>query len=491
MQNSTPTATLQIKQISPTGEVLNVVTCPHARITVLRAHAPQDLEPYQRIFASVPGKERFTLYYNEELFDLSQATLIGYGEDYRKISGSIQEYLSQQGISETLSNSILHSFDLEDQAGMQFDQLTPCQAQRTRIVAAAYGKPRIIILKNPFQPLAFEWRERIAELLLRLAKKKKTLVLLTSLLHRPDCWIDNETILRVQVGQSTQRTIGFGSQASEYQELIEKLKQDLKQSSEAIVSAPEAPAAAQPLKQLNEFIKTLAPGLLTLRLQMAQRRKLWLSALGVLCLAMLVSISLLAKPDVVKEELARVTTPVSTRTTTKKHRTPHTVKAPESIAPKNIEVAPAAPLESIPALPAQDTTAQVKALEPHPVSPNIPAILIGYPVEIQKSILQAVYQPRIKNLPASSPAKFSEDTRGFLEDLRFASSNSTPAEGNHQPPPPAFIAPGGHNPDFSPESMLPGYKDMTLEERRQFLREQFKTAIDRATVPADAYREQP
>jgi ABC-type taurine transport system ATPase subunit len=237
---------LQLKLLSASGELLNVVNASAGRLTVLRSFTPSQLEPYRRAIAGIPGPERIAVTLNGNEFVPEDHILIGFGENTRGIPGTVSEHLVTHGVNSKAVAGLLMSYGLAELAGAPFVKLTACETQRCRLLAATQQFEKSVILNNPFEPLASEWRERFAELILQYVRNTTMPVLVTSMSYRPECFINNELIQRVQVGENDQRTIGFGSGPSEYDELIQKVRSKKLTPEDAESVFPSAPPQKAP-----------------------------------------------------------------------------------------------------------------------------------------------------------------------------------------------------------------------------------------------------
>jgi hypothetical protein len=94
-----------------------------------------------------------------------------------------------------------------------------------RLLAATFTPTKAVILNEPFEPIAGTWRERFAELLTTFARSQKGMVVVTSLSNRPECWVDNDSVERIQVGQTAQRTVGFRARSATTTKLMQQLRQ--------------------------------------------------------------------------------------------------------------------------------------------------------------------------------------------------------------------------------------------------------------------------
>ena len=243
---------LQIKLLSKSGELLRCVNCFAGQVTVFRAHSGTDLQPYQRALAGIPGPERFSLNLDDEAYSPAQATLIGFGESFAGSSQSVAQFLASFGIPAGAVATALMNYGLDDLDMTLCSQLTPDQERRLRLLAATCSTEKILVLNNPFENVNSQWRERIAQQLVTFARTKEQIVIVPSLSYRPECWIDNEFIVRTQVGENLQRTIGFGSDTTQMQDVVAQVRsmvQDEDKLREVLANHPEALKAMEEEKQ--------------------------------------------------------------------------------------------------------------------------------------------------------------------------------------------------------------------------------------------------
>lgn len=223
-----PFKKLQINLLSNSGELLNCVSCFAGQVSVFRALSSGALEPYQRALLGMPGPEKFSIILDGQTYVPHEHNLIGFGEQFVPQENSVGEYLINLGVPEGALDSLLVSFGLEMVCNSRFSALTRCEERRVRLVAATYVQNRILIVNNPFEPISSQWRERFAELLVTFARSKSQIVVVTALSNRPECWIDNEFIARIQVGETVQKTIGFGTNSTSINMLVNQVREQLK-----------------------------------------------------------------------------------------------------------------------------------------------------------------------------------------------------------------------------------------------------------------------
>ncbi len=218
---------LQIKLLSNSGELLNLVTCLAGQISVFRGVSPSEIRPYQRALTGSAGRERFSISLDGEDFVSDHHTLIGFGEPPPHLGMTVRGFLQHSGLLDGSIEGLLVAYGLAHVGDVQCGDLSQDEDRRVRLIAATNTPEKILIVNEPFEPIATAWRERFAELLISFARSRKGMVVVTSLSHRPECWIDNESIARIEVGQTAQRTIGFRGRSSTTVKLMEQLRQML------------------------------------------------------------------------------------------------------------------------------------------------------------------------------------------------------------------------------------------------------------------------
>lgn len=249
---------LQIKLLSKHGELLNCANCIAGQISVFRGHTVGDLLPYQRALSGVPGPERFSVQLDDHHYVPDQHILIGFGERFIGDEGSVGEFLTRAGLPAAMLEGALVSYGLDRVIHTRCALLSKCEERRLRLLAASYSQNQVIVLNDPFDPITSEWRERFAELLVQAARGAGRIVVVINLGYRPENWIDNEAVHRIQVGESVQKTIGFSNQGGggEVQDLVKQVRQLFKDEraaqqfaetvSKGRAAADHAPAAPVP-----------------------------------------------------------------------------------------------------------------------------------------------------------------------------------------------------------------------------------------------------
>lgn len=220
---------LQLKTLSASGELLNVINCSAGRISVFRGNTPADLRPFQRALIGISGKEKMVVAVDGGDYNHDSHNVVGLGEAPPHAGLTVREFFAKAGVRDAALESLLNSHGLESTAETKVSALSPDQERRVRILVAVSQPDKALIINEPFEVLTSQWKERFAEVLLDFARAKNGLIVIPSLSYRPDSWIDNSLIARIEVGQSIQRTIGFGQAGSEANQMMEDLKRRLRE----------------------------------------------------------------------------------------------------------------------------------------------------------------------------------------------------------------------------------------------------------------------
>ena len=216
---------LVIKHLSRTGELLNCVNCFSGQVTVLRSHSQKELRAYKGALFGRGGPEKFSININTSPFRSDDAAFVGAGNSSEIYdSENVGQVFEKLGMHGAGLESILNSIGLSQKIHAPISSLTACESRRLELTSALIAPQTVIILDRPFEPLASQWRTRFADLILRNVRKKNRICVVSELTFRPETWIGNEQIVRIQVGESIQKTIGFASEGDSAQLAIEQLR---------------------------------------------------------------------------------------------------------------------------------------------------------------------------------------------------------------------------------------------------------------------------
>jgi hypothetical protein len=453
---------LIIKELSSSGELIRTITCEPGFVTVFRSHHYAELRPYQRILAGVGGAEHLSIFVGENPYAAHEHPLIGFGEQFKPADGTVKNYLITAGVPEDGVLSLLSGYNIERTLDTLCSQLTPSDARIVRLSALLYSKPPVAVLNDPFEPIPSQLRERFAELIVAYARTTPAVVLVPSLSYRPEAWIDNEFIMRTQVGETRQKTIGFASVPSDVRSALQQVRSEFNQ----IQDKPARTAAAITGLTATSLEATIAEGTGSERPQSSNTKPASLTRPieGIIPLAgslvLVAAVSALGyylfrhqQQEVVDRSMIIETASLSTEAT--QEPTPSQPLTPEA------SEAPTPPPTPVP-----DTT--------H---------LGTYPEFVKVSILHAFEGTSTLSAPAESqpgvkPALIEAERdqnspSDFLQMLQGASAqNQNAQDTNHQE---SSYQPQEEQPQSTSE------EDMSWEQRREMMRQRFLESIREAS----------
>ncbi|RMG41580.1 MAG: hypothetical protein D6719_08325 [Candidatus Dadabacteria bacterium] len=514
---------LQIKELSASGQLLNCINCFAGQVTVLRAVSASALAPYQRALSGVTAAERFSITLDGKQYSPADHVLVGFGESFHGDNTTLEDYMASGGVPAGNIESLLISYGLIEVSNKPLSSLTSCQQRRARILNALYQPNKVIVLNNPFEPLSSKWRERFAELVVNHARSHKTIVVVPSLSVRPECWIDNEYIARIQVGETLQKTIGFGQSEAGSEDLVHKMREILadekkvkeilsqsldmdsagdQDTSSASLTEQPPPASGRLIKSPNEHFEQKrqlhVPDSSSIRSIFYKPSSIRPAFYALVVVAVLIVAALVANRSGDKSSIALLNKKSEATITGQNRPKPEKSEFPKSIA-KNFKTPPAVKN------PVKQQVNQSKSAVNKPVPVKVPAVTVSkpkvstgaqqpfikrpatvldsYPAEIKNSILAAfkgqndpgrirhTFPPAKNRLPApeKETAKAADSGKGLLKLLEAANGtgkNSPPVYNRYGRTPTGSIS----------TPRLPA----DVEARREQIRRKFLEAVERA-----------
>lgn len=224
---------LEIVRYAPTGQVDRRIACLAGRISVFRSRSDQELELYQdALIGKQQDRKEFALVLDENSFDAVNHEFIGFGEAWTHPDPTtVEAYAARRpGASEAIVTG-LTKFGFRSLLGARLADLSPLQQRAIRLVSAVAAPGSVVVIREPFDNFPDELREEVGSYLAEQTWKNQLIVIITSLVARPDSWLENEHISRIQLEKPRQRTIGFGSGGFGTVALVDKLRQELRSGS--------------------------------------------------------------------------------------------------------------------------------------------------------------------------------------------------------------------------------------------------------------------
>lgn len=217
---------LEINRLSPTGDIERRINCISGRITVFRSTKEEDTSIYNLALSGKSAPGTFSLLLDGDSFEPSEHNLVGFGEKFAiSTKLKVNDYLSE--IPSEKRERALLSCGLGGLGEVFCGELSAGQERIIRILKGTLEPDKVLILNDPFEGIPERFREILAESLTRFAWDKKAIVIVTKLSTRPESWIENEFISRVQLQRPRQATIGFGSGDASINKLVESVRKSV------------------------------------------------------------------------------------------------------------------------------------------------------------------------------------------------------------------------------------------------------------------------
>lgn len=253
---------IEINRLGSHGEVKRRIRCLAGHITVFRANDPQLLKLFANglMGVAVPG-ERFSVLLDNTPFNADVHPRIGYGERFRPDDvTTVGEFLANAGVPADAVDSLLLSHGLGGLAREACKNLSPEEDRMVRLLSIAYSDAGVVILNDPFALVPETWRNTFARDLSNFAWQKRAIVVVPALSDRPDDWIENEIVSRIQLEAPRKKTIGFGGSGAddiETQKMIEAIRK------EAAGESPPVERQSSRIAPEHDLLKGGFPGSLS------------------------------------------------------------------------------------------------------------------------------------------------------------------------------------------------------------------------------------
>lgn len=235
---------LEIFRLNRRGEVSRRINCLPGRVTVFRGHE-SDRTAYENALLGRAQEGEFSVLLGQTPIEKTACNQIGIGPDFApEYLGTVYEYLQQHDLAPKESERILLSLSLGGLGNRRCTELTAEQQRILRLLALETQPQMVHVLSDPFRGLSEVKREDFATRLVQFVSKKKGLVILTQLSDRPETWIENEYISRVQLERPRSATIGFGSDSVRREDLLKAMEAETQKGLSAALQRPKTASRA-------------------------------------------------------------------------------------------------------------------------------------------------------------------------------------------------------------------------------------------------------
>jgi hypothetical protein len=237
---------LVIKHLSKRGELLDCINCPAGKLSVLRAEQESDLIPFRQALHGDVSGQKFSIFINNDPFQPGESIYIGFGSWLPK-DNTVLEILTNAGVASGQLESLAINFGLSDILSKKSEELSDDYLRRLELLVATYSNSKVIVLDSPFEPIPHIWKDKFADLILSDVQSRNRIMVFTRLCYRPETWVGNSIVNRVQVGSSVKKTIGYGQDASDFNKLVRELRQNVASPGGASTSSPSEVNSQPPL----------------------------------------------------------------------------------------------------------------------------------------------------------------------------------------------------------------------------------------------------
>lgn len=222
------TEKLEIIRYSPGGKALRRIACLPGFISVFRSRSDVELGFYVDALhlRSAAGVSEIKI--NKAPATAEQLSYFGNSDTLNPVE--LQSWMMDiVSVGDGQGKSILKT--LSSETGLT---VPPSQSPSSqdlvifRILSLVSQNTKVVVLDDPFEGIPPEILEPFAKAMVELVELSKVIVVVKKLSQRPEAWIENEHVERVQIEAPRQRTIGFGGHRVEF-------------NTELLASAPRNP----------------------------------------------------------------------------------------------------------------------------------------------------------------------------------------------------------------------------------------------------------
>lgn len=179
---------LTIRQLSKGGDFIRAIHCPPGRITVISGEDGTGYQPFRDALLGRVGPIPVDVRLAGGEFNVSQVYVVGLAH-YLWNGETVREVLKKAGITnEEVVGASLKVFGLVHALDLAPTGLTECELRRLSILCALFSSAKILLFDRPFKPLAPDWHEIIAALMIERIKNASQVVVVTGTDRIPEMW---------------------------------------------------------------------------------------------------------------------------------------------------------------------------------------------------------------------------------------------------------------------------------------------------------------
>lgn len=202
----------EIFRLGTDGEIHRHLICLGGRVSVFRANREALLEEFRVALQGKFPVAQFRIALDGVKFNALQHVLIGFDEKFAlSDKETVNTFLERNGLDGDRLEGDLKNFGLGGLGIVPVSELSDTQQRVIRLLGAtAKESDRVLILNDPFEGLTPEFQELLAMRVADFTYRTSAVVIISRLSSRPENWIDNPLISRVQLERPRRETIGSG-----------------------------------------------------------------------------------------------------------------------------------------------------------------------------------------------------------------------------------------------------------------------------------------
>lgn len=230
---------ITIKELSSQAEIINIFNCPAGKISIF--NGPQiAISSLQRLLTGTYEKNDLKISINNSIeFNPFEHTLIGYNNIIKDTTMSVENLFLSYKIDKNDIDIILNTYGLYNIKNLKIYELDADKKKRIEFAIAFQSQNKALIIRSPFVDMSTQWKEPYAKFIYTYATKKNLPVIITDLDYTPATWNKFPSINKIQLGISINKTIGFGTDNKELNELLSDIRNHIDKTKDA-TSSPTA-----------------------------------------------------------------------------------------------------------------------------------------------------------------------------------------------------------------------------------------------------------
>ncbi len=216
-----------IKELSSKAEIINIFNCLSGEISIFNGPSSA-ISSLQRLLTGTYEKNNLKISINNSIkFNPLEHVLVGYNNIIKDSTASIEDLFLSYNIPMEDIDTILNTYGLHNIRQLKIYELDGDKKKRLEFAIAFQSSNKALIIRDPFEDISPQWKEPYAKFIYTYATKKNLPVIISELDYNPATWNNLPSIKKMQLGISTNKTIGFGSDNGQLKEFLSQIRTEL------------------------------------------------------------------------------------------------------------------------------------------------------------------------------------------------------------------------------------------------------------------------